>query len=90
MAHNGKTPKEERAADWFEKAARAGDPQGQFFYAVALAEGDSRPKNPGEALMWLDRSLAEGVSLPDELRRGALDLRRRLTSASPAAPALRN
>lgn len=88
MAHNGKTPAEEKAADWFEKAARADDAQGQFLYAVSLAEGDGREKNPSEALMWLDRALLASGELPESMRFNAAELRARLAK-SAAAPKLR-
>jgi hypothetical protein len=78
MAHNGKTPQKEAPADWFEKAARAGDPQGQFLYAVALAKGDGREKNPAEALLWIDKALLSADSLPDSMRLNAAELRARL------------
>ncbi|MEO1013877.1 MAG: tetratricopeptide repeat protein [Pseudomonadota bacterium] len=42
-AHNGEAPGS--AADWFERAAEAGDLQGRFLYAVSLAEGDGRPRD---------------------------------------------
>ncbi len=81
MAHNGKA-KGEKAGDWFEKAAKAGDAQGQFLYAVALAQGDGRPKDPAQALMWLDRAVAAGDDLPQNMRVNAGELRASLIAAS--------
>ena len=66
-------------ADWFERAARAGDPQGMFLYAVALAEGDGREKDPAGAVVQLDALIAmEGRADPDLLRE-AQRLRASLT-----------
>lgn len=76
------------AADWFEKAAAAGDPQGQFLYAVALSEGDGRPKDIAGALQWVDRALAAGDALDPQLRADAQSLRARLAGEA-AKPALR-
>ena len=63
------------AADWFEKAARAGDAQGQFLYAVALATGDGRAPAPAEALRWLNLALKDSMGLEAETRRNAERLR---------------
>ena len=63
------------AADWFEKAARAGDAQGQFLYAVALANGDGRAPAPAEAVRWLNLALKDGLGLEAETRRNAERLR---------------
>jgi len=67
------------AADWFEEAALAGDAQGQFLYAVALAEGDDRDVDATAAAKWLDRVLAAPEALVDpRLRENAEQLRARL------------
>ncbi|MEM9169737.1 MAG: tetratricopeptide repeat protein [Pseudomonadota bacterium] len=66
------------AADWFEKAAQAGDPQGQFLFAAALAKGDGRPANRGEALAWLERALTQENRLAPQTRENAKKLRSEL------------
>lgn len=89
MAHEGRTPAGDTAAVWFEKAAKEGDPQGQFLYAVALAEGDGIPANPRLALMWVDRALANEISMHDALRLNAEGLRAKLAQEIESGPALR-
>ena len=74
MVHKGADGAGFTASDWFEKAAEAGDPQGQFFFAVALAEGDGRKKNRKAALSWVERALA-GNGLPEKARHDALALK---------------
>lgn len=77
------------AADWFEKAAKAGDPQGQFLFAVALSEGDGRPKDARAALRWVDRTLVESDALDPELKTNAVALRQKLVAAIGPRPAIR-
>ena len=79
MHHDGRVQSEKKnasvtAADWFEKAARSGDPQGQFLYAVSLAEGDGRTADPAQAMVWLEKSLKVEGGLAPETRKNALKL----------------
>ncbi len=69
------------AADWFERAAKAGDAQGQFLYAVALKEGDGRKKNVKDAKQWVERALAQPGALDPDMRKGAEALNAELTRA---------
>ena len=78
LVHQGADGAGLSTADWFEKAARAGDAQGQFLYAVALKEGDGRERNPSEARTWLDRALAQEDQLPADMIEGAKLLRSEL------------
>lgn len=84
MADDGKTPEGEKAADWFEKGAGAGDPQGMILYAVALAKGDGRQANPNLALVWVDRVLARKGEIPGELIANARALREDIAAAMKA------
>ncbi|MEL7485687.1 MAG: tetratricopeptide repeat protein [Pseudomonadota bacterium] len=77
------------AADWFEKAARAGEPQGQFFYAVALAGGEGRPSDPTKALFWLKRALKRPEVLSPELRANAEKLKNDVEARIKGVSALR-
>ena len=80
MVHKGADGAGFSAADWFEKAAEAGDPQGQFLYAVALAEGHGRKKNRKVALEWLDQALGSDA-LAADARKGAERLKLALAGA---------
>lgn len=60
------------AADWFEKGARAGDPQSAFLYAVALSEGDGRPKDVVGALTIADQIIASNAPAPLKAQAAAL------------------
>ncbi|MEM6414391.1 MAG: hypothetical protein AAF720_07015 [Pseudomonadota bacterium] len=64
-AHKGEVPG--KAADWFEKADKAGDLQGRFLHAVAIANGDGREKDVQRAVK-MARSVARS-SLADESLR---------------------
>ncbi|GJL94663.1 MAG: hypothetical protein DHS20C05_10680 [Hyphococcus sp.] len=80
LTHDGRAgAKGESPADWFEKAANAGDPQGQFLYAVALSEGDGRRKNVKAARALLEELLADKANLRPELRRNAEALQEQLS-----------
>lgn len=48
------------AADWFRKAAKAGDPDGQFFYGGALLYGEGVKQDREAALEWLERAASQG------------------------------
>ena len=69
-----------QATTWFEKAAEAGDAQGEFLFAVALSEGDGRDRDPRLALQWLDKALIAGDELPDAVRDSARELRGKLAA----------
>lgn len=78
----------EGPADFFAKAAEAGDPQGMFLYAVALSEGDGREKDDSAAVFWLDSVIA-AHNASRELKRNAQSLRARLAGeASPVFGAI--
>ena len=62
-AHRGEAPG--APADWFERAADAGDRQGAFLFAVALAEGDGREKDPARAEAIAAQLLASAQVEPD-------------------------
>ena len=64
-------------ADWFERAAKAGDPQGRFLYAVALSEGDGRDKDAASARVLIDDLLSDAAVSP-ELKAHAKKLKERL------------
>ncbi len=79
LTHDGRAGKtEEIAADWFERAALTGSAQGQFLYSVSLSEGDGRAKDPDQALIWVERALANKAGLDAEMRHGAEALQRQL------------
>ena len=63
------------AAKWFERAAKAGDSEGQFLYAFTLAKGEGLTKSFEDAYYWLLRSGESGVDDYDNDRAG---LRERL------------
>ena len=65
------------AADWFERAALAGDSEGQFLYALALSQGKGRPQRTSEAVNWLEKSLASN-DLNAEQRRQREALKKQL------------
>ncbi|MCA9778338.1 MAG: sel1 repeat family protein, partial [Candidatus Eremiobacteraeota bacterium] len=46
--------------DWFRKAAKAGDPDGQFFYGGALLYGEGVKQDREAALEWLERAASQG------------------------------
>ncbi|MEE9346616.1 MAG: tetratricopeptide repeat protein [Robiginitomaculum sp.] len=49
------------AANWFKKAAMAGDDQGKFFYAFTLAKGDGVSQNYEEAYFWILQTDKSGI-----------------------------
>lgn len=90
MAHNGGGSDASGAipAEYFAKAAEAGDPQGMFLFAVALAEGDGLEKDETTAVFWLDSVLA-AHNASRELKASADALRERLAGeASPVVGSL--
>ncbi len=65
MLYQGKTgegPSKSAAANWFAKAAKGGDAEGQFLYAYALATGEGVARDPLQAYVWVLRSSAHGAS----------------------------
>jgi|GEM_PF-1800793 len=49
------------AAKWFEKAAKQGDPESQFNFAVVLALGQGVRKDEAQAEQWLQKAEMSGV-----------------------------
>jgi uncharacterized protein len=49
-----------RAARWFEKAAKAGDPNGQFFFGGALLYGEGVKQDRAAAIDWLTKAAKQG------------------------------
>jgi TPR repeat protein len=72
------------AIDWFERAARAGDLQGRFLYAVALANGDGRPADKARAKTLAESVLAEPTA-DDGLKANARHLLTSLGGAGTIA-----
>lgn len=77
------------AADWFEKGARAGDPQAAFLYAVALSEGDGRAKDVVGALSIADQLIASKTA-PAPLKTQAAALKKRIAQRASGPLTLRN
>ena len=63
------------AAKWFERAAKAGDSEGQFLYAFTLAKGEGLTQSYEDAYYWLLRSGESGFDDYDNDRKA---LRERL------------
>lgn len=63
------------AAKWFERAAKAGDSEGQFLYAFTLAKGEGIEQNFEDSYFWLLRSGESGV---DDYNADRKALRERL------------
>ncbi|WP_428668839.1 tetratricopeptide repeat protein [Reyranella sp.] len=56
----GFTPDGARAADWYERAALAGNPEAQRRYGLLLAKGGAGlPADPGRARSWLQQAAAQ-------------------------------
>src|SRR3990167_1701175 len=87
MVHRGDA--DGLAADWFEKGARAGDPQSAFLYAVALFEGDGRAKDIVGALTIADQLIAAAAT-PDPLKAQAAALKKTIRARTPGPLTLRN
>jgi len=85
MTNEGRAGPGDKAIDWFELAANAGDAQGMFLFAVALTKGDGRPKDPNLAAVWLDRALEAADPADTEFRRNAEALREEIAEAQRAA-----
>lgn len=51
----------ETAANWFEKAAKAGDDQGKFLYAYTLSIGDGVPQDFEGAYYWVLKANKSGI-----------------------------
>jgi len=56
----GFTPDGARAADWYERAALAGNPEAQRKFGLLLAKGGAGlPADPGRARSWLQQAAAQ-------------------------------
>jgi TPR repeat protein len=59
-AKAGFTPDGARAADWYERAALAGNPEAQRKYGLLLAKGGAGlPADPAKAKDWLQQAAAQ-------------------------------
>jgi TPR repeat protein len=87
FAHRGDAPGV--PADWFELAARSGEPQGALLYAVALSKGDGRPKDEDAALKIADLVAASPDAAP-ATRAQAARLKRDLERNRAPALTLRD
>ena len=56
-----RTTLQEVAREALNRAAELGDPQDQFVYGSALAQGRGGPVNRAEARVWLYRAQAQGL-----------------------------
>jgi hypothetical protein len=45
-----------KAAEWYRKAAEAGDPQAMVNLALMCQEGEGIPKDPEQAVLWLKKA----------------------------------
>ncbi len=60
QAKAGFTPDGARAADWYERAALAGNPEAQRKYGLLLAKGGAGlPADPAKAKNWLQQAAAQ-------------------------------
>ena len=75
LYYNGSgLPKDfKKAAEWYRKAAEAGEPDGQRGLAVIYYHGDGVPKDHTEAAKWY-RKAAEGGNLGAQFAPGSLYL----------------
>lgn len=87
IVHRGDAPGV--AADWFEKGARAGDPQAALLFAIALSKGDGRAKDPVGALSIVDQLLASR-DIPDPLRAQAQTLKKSIAQRTTGPITLRD
>ena len=59
-AHGGFTPDGARAADWYERAALAGNAEAQRKLGLLLAKGGAGlPADPAKAKTWLQQAAAQ-------------------------------
>ena len=58
---DGKTPDYDQAAQYFLRAAEAGDDDAAYSYGVMLRDGKGAPQNIGEAVHWLKRAADDGI-----------------------------
>jgi TPR repeat protein len=58
---DGKTPDYNQAAQYFLRAANAGDDDAAYSYGVMLRDGKGAPQNIGEAAHWLKRASDDGI-----------------------------
>ena len=66
-----------QAVFWFQRAAAAGNPDGQFNLAVHYAKGEGISKNPVRAYVWFDLAEAQG---DEEAGRNRDEIRKSLTA----------
>ncbi|HEY1780589.1 MAG TPA: sel1 repeat family protein [Roseiarcus sp.] len=57
----GETPNYAQAAQYFLRAAEAGDDDAAYSYGVMLRDGKGAPQDIGEALHWLKRASDDGI-----------------------------
>jgi TPR repeat protein len=57
-AENGARQSYKEAMDWYRKNARAGDPEAQFYYGLALEAGEQGPRDLATARLWFKRAAA--------------------------------
>ena len=58
----GKLPRdEEKAFDWFMKAAESGLPRAMYEVAVMLREGTGVEQDPGQSKKWFEKAFHNGV-----------------------------
>ncbi len=50
----------QKAANWYAKAAEAGNKNGQFWYGSCFYLGDGREKDYGQAVFWLEKAAEQG------------------------------
>jgi uncharacterized protein len=62
----GVSSNETEAARWYQLAAKQGDPIGQYFLALSLAQGHGIPKDPSKAIELPQHSAEQGY-LPAQL-----------------------
>lgn len=87
LLHDGAAAEgDETPADWFERAAKADDPQGRFLYAVALVNGDGRAADLDGALYELEqlsRHADADPALVEQAKALRMDIRREIGKAGP-------
>ena len=54
------TKNDEKAAEWYKKAALQGDPEGEYHLGLCYARGLGVPKNEEIALTWLSKAARDG------------------------------
>ncbi len=74
----------EQAAEWYEKAALAGDPASQYNLGILYASGKGVPLDDVYAYAWLSVAQASGQSSNDvlEMMEGGMSEARKLQAVS--------